>query len=141
MLRLPAQARGFTLVELMVLIGIVGLIAAIGVPTFNGYLRANQIDTVGDRLAADAALARSTAVSQGRIIRLEATAMGYTITVPATGRTLRDRTFDGGVQVQNPETIDFFPWGAADTVTLILDNGHEQRQVQVLPTGMAEVGP
>ncbi len=141
MLRLPAHARGFTLVELMVLIGIVGLLAAIGVPTFNGYLRANQITSVGDRLAADVALARSTAVAQGRIVRLEAEAGGYTITVPTTGRTLRDRTFDGSVQLQNPQTIDFFPWGSADTVTLILDDGSDQRQVQVLPTGMAEVGP
>jgi type II secretion system protein H len=141
MLRLPADQRGFTLVELMVLIGIIGLLAAIGVPTFNGYLRANEIDATGDRLASDLALARATAVSQGRIIRFTSDDSGYTITDPGDGRTLRDREFGGSIELVTPETVDFFPWGAADTVLLTLSDGHEQREVRVLPTGMAEVGP
>ena len=141
MLRLPASQRGFTLVELMVLIGIIGLIAAIGVPTFNGYLRANRIDSVADRLAADMALARAVAVSQGRIIRLDCVATGYTVTDPISGRSYRDRTFDGDVQLLDTVTVDFFPWGAAEATVLTLSNGSQQRQVRVLPTGLAEVGP
>jgi len=141
MLRLPAGTRGFTLVELMVLIGIIGLLAAIGVPTFGGFLRANRIDTTADRLTADLALARSIAVSQGRIIRFTCDPAGYSIDDPVSGRNYRDRTFDGDVELLETETVDFFPWGSATTMALTLDNGEQQLQVQVLPTGLAEVRP
>ena len=56
--KMPSR-RGFTLVEMMVIIGLMGLIAAIAVPSFNGYLRANEVDTIADRITSDMALARS----------------------------------------------------------------------------------
>ena len=52
---------------------------------------------------------------------------------------IRDRTFEGSVELDADYTINFFPWGAADTSTLTLDTGAETRVVQVLPTGIAEV--
>lgn len=134
-----AQRRGFTLVELMVLIGIVGLMAAIAVPSFNGYMRANRIDTTADQMASDMALARSIAVGQGRVVTLDAVATGYTLTDQSDGRVIRTRTFDGGVRLASDETINFFPWGASDTAILVLDNDLMSIQVQVLPTGIVEV--
>ncbi|HOX26839.1 MAG TPA: GspH/FimT family pseudopilin [Candidatus Krumholzibacteria bacterium] len=140
MRRLPASQRGFTLVELMVLIGVIGLVAAIAVPSFNGYLRANRIGTTADMMAADMALARATAVAQGRVIRFDGDAAGYTITDPGNGRVIRDRDFGGSVVLTADATVNFFPWGAAEVATLTLDDGDCQWIVQVLPTGMVEVG-
>jgi hypothetical protein len=37
--------------------------------------------------------------------------------------------------------VNFFPWGAAETRVLTLDDGSSQRQLFVLPTGIVEVGP
>lgn len=139
--RAPAQNRGFTLVELMVLIGIVGIVAAIAVPSFNGYLRANRIDVTADEIASDMALARSMAVSQGRVIRFEGVAAGYRITVPGSGRIVRERAFDGAVELVDDVTVNFFPWGSAQATVLNLDNGVQVKQIQVLPTGIVEVGP
>ncbi len=139
--RAPVTNRGFTLVELMVLIGIVGLVAAIAVPSFNGYLRANRIDVTADQIASDMALARSMAVSQGRVIQFTGVEDGYRITVPGTGRIVREREFDGAVHLEADATVNFFPWGAAQATILVLDNGNQVRQVQILPTGMVEVGP
>jgi type II secretion system protein H len=135
----PHHARGFTLVELMVIIGVIGLIAAIGVPTFNGYLRANTVDTTADRMASDMAYARSLSVSQGRVIQFVGEAAGYQLLDPSDASVIRDRTFEGSVELDADYTINFFPWGAADTSTLTLDTGAETRVVQVLPTGIAEV--
>jgi type II secretion system protein H len=140
MRRAPTNRHGFTLVELMVLIGIVGLIASIAVPSFNSYLRANRIDVVGDQMSSDLALARAVAVSEGRVVRMVADSEGYAIVDPATDRQIRQRDFPDDVHLTAPVTINFFPWGAAQSATMVLDNGRQQRTVQVLPTGIVEVG-
>lgn len=131
--------HGFSLVEMMVVIGVLGLIAAIAVPSFNGYLRANEVDTIADRMTSDMALARSISVSQGRVIRLVGDANGYQIIDPITAGVLRDRPFDGTVSLDAPVTVNFYPWGAADAVTMNLSNSVTARNVVVLPTGMSEV--
>lgn len=137
----PYSSRGFTLVEMMVLIGILGLVLAIAVPSFRGYNRANRLAATADMIASDMALARATAVSQGRIIRFSGTEAGYTIIDPVTNDILRNRTFEGSVQLPGAATINFFPWGAADTAILTLDDGAAQKDVRILPTGIVEVGP
>jgi len=124
----------------MVLIGIVGLVAAIAVPSFNGYLRANRIDVTADQIASDMALARSMAVSQGRVIQFETVEDGYQITIPGSGRIVREREFGGAVELADDAVINFFPWGAAEATTLNLDNGCQLKQIRVLPTGIVEVG-
>ena len=141
MYRPPTNKRGFTLVEIMVIVGILGLMAAIAVPSFNGYLRANRIDVTADQIASDIALARSIAVSEGRVMRFIGEADGYVISDPGSGRIIRDREFAGAVRLQADVTVNLFPWGAADAATLNLDNGNQVRQIQILPTGMVEVGP
>jgi hypothetical protein len=54
---------------------------------------------------------------------------------------LRDREFGGSVALAADVSVRFFPWGAAEVAVLTLDDGSDTRQVQVLPTGMVEVGP
>ncbi|MEZ4389184.1 MAG: GspH/FimT family pseudopilin [Candidatus Krumholzibacteriia bacterium] len=139
MVRNGTHQRGFTLVELMLVISILGLIAAIAVPSFNGYLRANQVDTTADRITSDLALARSLSVSQGRVVRFVGTAAGYQIIDPITFQVIRDRTFEGTVALAADVSVNFFPWGAAEATTMNIGNGSENRAVVVLPTGIAEV--
>lgn len=131
--------RGFSLVEMMVVIGLLGLVAAIAVPSFNGYLRANEVDTIADRMTSDMALARSLSVAQGRVIRLVADTDGYQIVDPTTIAVIRERDFEGAVTLDVAVSVNFYPWGAADAVTMNLSNGTAARDVLVLPTGMSEV--
>jgi type II secretion system protein H len=137
--RRPQEARGFTLVELMVIIGVIGLMLAIATPSFNGYMRTNQVGSEADRMAADLALARTIAVSQGRVVQFVGESDGYELIDSSDGRVIRDREFDGSIALDADYTINFFPWGAADSNTLTLDTGHQTRTVIVLPTGIAEV--
>lgn len=57
-----ARSRGFTLVELMVVVVIAAILAVVAVPSLQATIQANQLDTVSNQLLAALATARSEAV-------------------------------------------------------------------------------
>jgi len=136
--KIPDQA-GFTLVEIMMVILLMGLLAGISGPPMFRYLQASQLQTNTDRMVADLQYGRTLAISNGATLRFTATSAGYALTNPITGVTLRGRTFDNGMVLDRDQRIDFFPWGMANTATFKLAYGGQVRQIDVLPTGMVEV--
>jgi type II secretion system protein H len=132
--------RGFNLVELMVVIGVFGLLVAIGIPGFSRYLRTNQLSTSASRLAADLQLARSTSIASGRVIRVAASGTGYTLTDLSTGNVIANRQFEGGCTLAADVSVRFFPWGVAETGSFNVANcSGAQRTITLLPTGVVEV--
>lgn len=135
-----SRRSGFTLVEMMVLIGIFGLLAAISLPAFRGYTRANQLDSEADMLVSEMHLVRSTAIMQGRFVQFQATESGFEAVYLDDGQTFRSRTFKGSVALTSGIDITFRPWGSASpTTTMILEDGSCQLMIDVLPTGIVEV--
>jgi len=59
------NSLGFTLVELMITVAIVGIVAALGIPSFQEMLRQNRASSLANELAASLNLARSEAIKQG----------------------------------------------------------------------------
>lgn len=58
----PAQAKGFTLIELMVSIAVVGILLAIGIPSFQATMTRSQLTTQANDFLTSLALARSEAI-------------------------------------------------------------------------------
>lgn len=58
--------KGFTLVELMIALGLMAVLTAMALPSFDRLVRSNVADKFRDDLYSDLVLARSEALSRGR---------------------------------------------------------------------------
>jgi prepilin-type N-terminal cleavage/methylation domain-containing protein len=131
--------KGFSLVELVVLIGIFGLLAALATPSFSRYIRSNRLANSTERMAADMQMVRTMSIANGHIFRMTTTPNGYQIVDLVTGDVVRNRVFEGNVQLAVPAVVHFFPWGMADASVFNLQNSTGARVINLLPTGIVEV--
>ena len=130
---------GFSLVEMMMVVLLIGLISSIAAPPMFRYLQSSRLQTTADKMAADLQFARSLSIANGVILQFSTTEAGYILRDPSDGSVLRTENFDGGMQLAAAQNTFFFPWGMADATTFTM-NGHGQtRQINVLPTGIVEV--
>ena len=131
--------RGFSLIEMRVVIAIVGIIAGISGPGIFRYINSNRLQTDADRLGADLQYARTLSISTSTILRFTSTQAGYTLTDPVSGTLIRDKIFQNGMQLAANQTVDFFPWGMADPAVFNISNSTGAMTVNLLPTGIVEV--
>jgi type IV fimbrial biogenesis protein FimT len=64
--RIALKLRGFTLIEMMVVIALLGVLAALAAPSFANITRRMQVDTVREQFIGSLHLARTEAIRQGR---------------------------------------------------------------------------
>jgi len=63
--------RGFTLVEMMITVAVLGILVAIAVPSFRNTIERNQVVTASNDLLSSLLVARSEAVKQERRINIK----------------------------------------------------------------------
>jgi type IV fimbrial biogenesis protein FimT len=73
-------ARGFTLVELMITVGIVAILLSVAVPSYKYVTNANRIASEVNGLLGDLQLARAEAIKQGEPVTVCVSADGATCT-------------------------------------------------------------
>ncbi|WP_175541835.1 GspH/FimT family pseudopilin [Polaromonas sp. YR568] len=71
-----ARERGFTIIELMVVVAIVGILAGLAAPSFSDLLRRNRLASASSALQVSLSLARSEAVKRGSDARVTVAANG-----------------------------------------------------------------
>jgi type IV fimbrial biogenesis protein FimT len=59
------KQRGFTLVELMVVVAIAAVLIAMAVPSFTGLIKSNQVSSAVNTFMSDVRFARSEAIKRG----------------------------------------------------------------------------
>ena len=159
----PAVAA-FTLIEIMVVVGIIGLIAAMGVPTlWRMAHREGFSKEVGDVMEL-CGTARARAILQGKTTVLVFHPKDFQCTLGAAtnqaaaspvapGHSSETVTFGDGVQIemldvnlleykdQPAASVRFFPNGTSDEMTLILrSNNNEWRKISLeISTGLASL--
>lgn len=116
----PTRERGFTLVELVVVVTIIGVLAALVAPSFFDFMVQQRIRNAAYELIADLTYARSEAVKRNSTVtvtKASTWAGGWTIT-DAGGTTLRQHpAFSNSVTIaMGSASVGFTRDGRASTV-------------------------
>lgn len=104
------NARGFSLIELMVTIAIVAILAALAAPSFKSLLLNSQIRTAGQALTDGLNLARVEAIRRNeRVIFSKGTQSAWTVSLESDLSILQSRPFSEG---SSSVTVTVTPTGA-----------------------------
>ncbi len=135
--------RGFTVMELAVVIGLMAVISAIAMPSFISWLPSYRLSAGARQVAADLQLARMKAISQNTIYRLNfISGTQYQLEKDA-GFTLESGPFtlpEGITASPTGPTSVFQPRGTASpTNTITISNGSATRVVCVKTVGRVHI--
>lgn len=64
------RSRGFTIIEVMLVIAIIGVLAAVAAPSFRSMMEANRVNTAASSLQVSLSMARSEAIRRGSDARV-----------------------------------------------------------------------
>jgi type IV fimbrial biogenesis protein FimT len=133
------QAReGFTLMETMIIVVIIGIIAGLTIPAFMGYFQRQKLIGVQRELMSDIAFARSLAIARRSTFRIDFNANNYQVVDPGNGdQIMRQRQMPDGIILNADTNPNFYAHGLADAATIVIDGSWDDNNVQLLPNGTA----
>ena len=132
----PERDRGATLLEMLVVMGILGLIAGLGFPALRRPYEALAADTARSAVLADLRTGRAEAIASGEPV---------TFSVSSDGRLYgwgrRSRLLPAAVRLQAAAPVVFAPDGSSSGGHLVLLARRRSVELSVTAaTGLASVG-
>ncbi len=132
------SSSGFTLIEMMVTIIIIGVIAAIAAPNFLGLLNRNRVNEAAKQIEGALKEAQRQAMRRGKQCSITIDPTSSTISNPANGCLLSNRNLNNLIQLNsNTTTITFSGkgniTGATPPVLVVsIPNGTDSQRCVVL---------
>jgi len=141
------KSRGFSLAELLVVLALIGIITAMGIPFVNEQLRIAEVRSAADELGVHLRAARMIAVSHHKDIVVTVSAdPANTVSYEGTEGDTRTITMPGRVKIKSGSTatITFHSdgsSGASSTVTAesAVSNATERWTLTVSTVGLVSV--
>jgi prepilin-type N-terminal cleavage/methylation domain-containing protein len=104
------RPRGFTLIELIIVIVLIGSATAVGLLSFGGYFQRVAAQRAAEVFARDLAMARSTATRarQPVVIRFYESGLRYEVVEQSSGTVVATRRFGANADIDlSAITLDF----------------------------------
>jgi type IV fimbrial biogenesis protein FimT len=127
--------RGFTLVEIAVVILVFGIIVAMAAPSVTGLIRSSRLTGASNTLVADMRYARSLASSQHAQYEIDLSPGSYKLDQSSPRTTVLTRTMPSGVAFTGTDTVTFFSWGLTTAKTINVTGNGNTMTLQVLSSG------
>ena len=108
-----SRHRAFSMIELVIVLVIVGVTAAIAVPRYANSIQRTKVDGAARRMAADIERLRDRARAQGREQRMYIASAGYVLVT----------TDDKGNSVKESVDLSRDPYGVVVTPVVVSDRG------------------
>ena len=132
---------GFTMIELLVIVAIVGILIAVAAPSFTESTAKRSLEGVANELNADLQYAKSQAASANVVVSMVTSANGYTVS--SASATLKTIALDSKITLSSPLTVSFDPYrGFANTaiaITLTHTQTSAQLQIKVDAQGRIQI--
>lgn len=139
------EQKGFTLIELMVVISITAILIMLAVPSFNDSLARRRLEGVATELTADLQYARTQAVGNNADVSLVTSATGYAVSGTSAGASVTYKTIalNTGFSMTQPVTVTFsafrgFP-SAIATITISSTQTSAQLQASADIRGLIKI--
>lgn len=137
--RTPLQ-RGFTLIELMIIVSLIGVFAMIAVPSFTQFIANNRTQSVNNEMLALLQFARSTAAERRTLIKVCQKDGEWSVKTDCTANeVLRSMTIPADVTISaSANELTFRYNGSGTEATLLTCKGNDAANgytISVSPSG------
>jgi len=100
------KSLGFTLVELIITLGLVSILAMLAAPSFTQFIKQERLTTTANQLNAVYRYARSEAVKRAQTVILTKQDSSWLVEIEVTGGKERLHQFDSNYPTVNVELVN-----------------------------------
>lgn len=133
--------RGFTLIELMVVLAVIAVFATVAVPSFTDQMARRRLEGAASELVTDLNFARTKSVSANATVTLATNAAGTQYTVASAAETFKTVALDSRLSLPASVSVVYTPlrgFAAADTALTLASSG-TSAQLRVSTTVVGKV--